>query len=82
MIDSKHIKEIVHINGKEIDVIPTNQLDLEETYYQKQPIEIPPPPSGETTNKPLGELFEPDLAIKVVVRISVYGQKVRMHSLF
>jgi hypothetical protein len=47
LIDSKHIKETVHINGKEIDVIPTNQLDLEETYYQKQPIEIPPPPSGE-----------------------------------
>ena len=57
LIDSKHIKETVHIDGKEIDVMPTNQLDLEETYYQKQPIEIPPPPSGETLNKPLGELF-------------------------
>ena len=57
LIDSKHIKETVHIDGKEIDVIPTNQLDLEETYYQKQPVEIPPPPSGETLKKPLGEIF-------------------------
>ena len=57
LIDSKHIKETVHIDGKEINVMPTNQLDLEETYYQKQPIVIPPPPSGETLNKPLGELF-------------------------
>ena len=37
--------------------MPTNQLNLEETYYQKQPIEIPPPPSDETLNKPLGEVF-------------------------
>jgi hypothetical protein len=57
LIDSKHIEETVHIDGKEINVKPTNQLDLEETYYQKQPIEIPPPPSGQTLNKPLGELF-------------------------
>ena len=57
LIDSKHIKETVHIDGKEIDVMPTNQLNLEETYYQKQPVEMPPPPSGETLNKPLGELF-------------------------
>ena len=57
LIDSKYIKETVHVNGKEINVKPTNQLNLEESYYQKQPIEIPPPPSGKTLNKPLGELF-------------------------
>jgi len=57
LIDSKYIKETVHVDGKEINVKPTNQLNLEESYYQKQPIEIPPPPSGETRNKPLGELF-------------------------
>ncbi|MDC1043557.1 DUF1446 domain-containing protein [Gammaproteobacteria bacterium] len=57
LIDSKYIKETVHVDGKEINVKPTNQLGLEESYYQKQPIEIPPPPSDETLNKPLGELF-------------------------
>ena len=57
LIDSKHIKETVHIDGKEIDVMPTSQLGLEETYYQKQPVKMPPPPSGETLKKPLGEIF-------------------------
>ena len=37
--------------------MPTNLLDLEETYYQKQPVEIPTPPSGETLKKPLGDIF-------------------------
>lgn len=57
LIDSKHIKEIVHLDGKEIEILPTNQLDLEEIYYQKQPIEIKPAPSDEVINKPLGSLF-------------------------
>ena len=57
LIDSKHIKEIVHLDGKEIEILPTNQLDLEEIYYQKQPIEIKPAPSDEVINKPLGNLF-------------------------
>ena len=34
-----------------------NQLNLEEIYYQKQPIEIKPAPSDEVINKPLGNLF-------------------------
>ena len=57
LIDSKHIKEIVHLDGKEIEILPTNQLNLEEIYYQKQPIEIKPAPSDEVINKPLGYLF-------------------------
>ncbi len=57
LIDSKYIKEIVHLDGKEIEILPTNQLDLEEIYYQKQPIEIKPAPSDEVINKPLGYLF-------------------------
>ena len=57
LIDSKYIKEIVHLDGKEIEILPTNQLDLEEIYYQKQPIEIKPAPSDEVINKPLGNLF-------------------------
>ncbi len=57
LIDSKHIKEIVHLDGKEIEILPTNQLNLEEIYYQKQPIEIKPAPSDEVIDKPLGNLF-------------------------
>ena len=57
LIDSKYIKEIVHLDGKEIEILPTNQLNLEEIYYQKQPIEIKPAPSDEVINKPLGNLF-------------------------
>ena len=40
LVDSKHIKENVHIDGEEIEVIPTSQLELEEIYYQKEPIKI------------------------------------------
>lgn len=57
LIDSKHIKETVHVDGKKIEVLPTNQLGLEEIYYQKQPIDVPPAPSDTPLRKPLGELF-------------------------
>ena len=40
LVDSKHIKEKVHIDGEEIEVIPTSQLELEDIYYQKDPIKI------------------------------------------
>lgn len=40
LLDSKHIKERVYINGDEIEVLPTSQLELEEIYYQKEPINI------------------------------------------
>ena len=40
LVNSKHIKEKVHIDGKEIEVIPTSQLKLDEIYYQKEPIKI------------------------------------------
>ena len=40
LVDSKHIKEKVHIDGEEIEVIPTSQLELEEIYYQKEPVKI------------------------------------------
>ena len=57
LIDSKHIKETVHIDGKKIEVLPTNQLGLKEIYYQKQPIDVPPAPSDAPIRKPLGKLF-------------------------
>ena len=40
LVNSRHIKEKVHIDGKEIEVIPTSQLELDEIYYQKKPIKI------------------------------------------
>jgi len=40
LVDSKHIKEKVHIDGDEIEIIPTSQLEFEEIYYQKEPIKI------------------------------------------
>ena len=40
LIDSKHIKEVVHINDQEIEIIPTSQMDFEDIYYQKEPIVI------------------------------------------
>ena len=41
LVDSKFIKEHIHVDGKIIDVTPTSQLDLEEKYYQKIPYENP-----------------------------------------
>ena len=40
LIDSKHVKEKVHIDGKEIEVLPTTQLDFGEIYYQREPFKI------------------------------------------
>ena len=57
LVDSKYIKETVHIDGKKIDIIPSNQMNLEEIYYQKQPVQIPSPPSDKKINRPLGDLF-------------------------
>jgi hypothetical protein len=57
LIDSKHISETVHFDGKETTILPTNQLGLEETYYQKQPIGVPPAPSDAAIRLPLGDLF-------------------------
>ena len=40
LVDSKHIKEIVNIGNKKIEVLPTSQMNLEEKYYQKEPFEL------------------------------------------
>ena len=39
LVDSKHIKEKVYVDGQEIEIIPTSQMDFEEIYYQKEPIQ-------------------------------------------
>ena len=57
LIDSKHIKEYVHLNGKKIEISPTSQMGFEDNFYQKNPIEIAPAPIGETSRIPLGILY-------------------------
>lgn len=56
-IDSKHIKEYVHVDGKTLEIEPTSQLQFEENYYQKQPVTIEPAPQGEMDEISFGRLF-------------------------
>ena len=57
LIDSKYVKEKVHIDGKVIDITPTNQLNLEEIFYQKQPVRISKLPKDDFTERLFGEIF-------------------------
>ena len=57
LVDSKHLVEKVHLGGETTEVQPTNQLDLEDIYYQKVPVEVPPAPTGATKRIPFGRLF-------------------------
>ena len=57
LIDSKHIKEYVHIDGKTLEIEPTSQLQFEENYYQKQPVTIELAPQGEMDEISFGRLF-------------------------
>lgn len=57
LIDSKHIKEYVHVDGKILEIEPTSQLKFEENYYQKQPVTIEPAPQGEMDEISFGRLF-------------------------
>ena len=41
LVNSKYVKERIHIGDKVIDITPTSQLGLEEKYYQKVPYENP-----------------------------------------
>lgn len=57
LLDSRFVTEHVHVGGEVLDVRPTSQLGLEETYYQKVPVEIGPVPAGPTATIPFGRLF-------------------------
>ena len=57
LIDSKHIKEYVHVDGKTLEIEPTSQFQFEESYYQKQPVTIEPAPQGEMDEISFGRLF-------------------------
>ncbi len=57
LVDSRHIVEHVHCKGKTTDVVPTSQLQLDEIYYQREPVHIAPSPGGDTVRIPFGRLF-------------------------
>jgi hypothetical protein len=57
LVDSKHIKENVYIDGKKIEVIPTSQMDYEEIYYQKEPYENYLPEVESYKTVPFGKLY-------------------------
>ena len=57
LIDSKYITEKVHIDGKEIEVMPTSQLDYEEIYYQREPISIDDVEISDQKEIYFGDLF-------------------------
>ncbi len=57
LVDSKHIVECVHIDGKVIEVLPTNQLNLPEVTVARAAMPALDFPEGETMRLPLGRLF-------------------------
>jgi hypothetical protein len=57
LVDSKFIKEKVHFDSKTIEVIPTSQLDFEEVFYQKEPVEVKKIVENPDTEIFFGDLF-------------------------
>lgn len=57
LIDGSHITERVHVGGQTHEVTPTSQLGLEDIYYQKVPVDIPPAPTGKAVRIPFGRLY-------------------------
>ena len=57
LVDSKYIKEYMHLDGKTVEIIPTSQLDFENKYYQKEPYKIKEIEISETKNEYFGKLF-------------------------
>ena len=57
LIDSKHIKEKVYIEDKEIEIIPTSQMNFEDIYYQRDPIEIEEIEIKDEENIYFGDLY-------------------------
>jgi hypothetical protein len=57
LVDSAHIIERVHVAGETVDVVPTNQLDLDEIYYQQTPFEPAEIPAGDATAIAFGRLY-------------------------
>jgi len=57
LVDSAHITERVHFEGRTTEVMPTSQLGFEEIYYQQTPATLAEIPGGAPTRIPLGRLY-------------------------
>jgi len=57
LVDSRHIREHVHVAGEDVEIVPTSQLELDEMYYQKTPFTPAEIPRGEPVQIPFGRLF-------------------------
>ena len=57
LVDSKHIKEYIHLEGKKTEILPTSQMGFKDNFYQKNLVDMPPAPLGETEKMPFGALY-------------------------
>ena len=57
LVDSKHIKEYIHLEGNKTEILPTSQMEFKDNFYQKNLVDIPPAPLGETEKMPFGALY-------------------------
>ena len=57
LVESKHIKEVVHLNDEVFEVTPTSELGLDDIYYQKEPVDILPCPEDELEKIAFGRIF-------------------------
>ena len=57
LIDSQKVTEFLHIDGKTIEVLPTQRLGLPEQSYQQPPARRSPVPGGPKTTTVFGRLF-------------------------
>ena len=57
LVQSKHIKEVVHLNDEVFEITPTSELGLDDIYYQKEPVDILPCPEDELEKIAFGRIF-------------------------
>ena len=57
LVESKHIKEVVHLNDEVFEITPTSELGLDDIYYQKEPVDIIPCPEDELEKIAFGRIF-------------------------
>ena len=57
LVESKHIKEVVHLDDEVFEITPTSELGLDDIYYQKEPVDILPCPEDELEKIAFGRIF-------------------------
>ena len=57
LVESKHIKEVVHLNDEVFEITPTSELGLDDIYYQKEHVDILPCPEDELEKIAFGRIF-------------------------